>query len=441
MTEEVLFEKHYKKIRKVLNYADTSAYYHNLFEEANIDLSKDITYEDFKRIPKTDKFSYEKNKYGMISSKMKLFDREKMNQMKKLQDRLNYLMECGMGSKITSGSTGQPLEVLKSNRDVFRDYVVLNEYRKRMTDYDFSGCFVQVWPVNAAIYKKYYPEKELVEYVNANERGFLYYLSEHSTENLMKLYYFLYEKECEWITSSPTVLYKLSKMIFEKELPVPIIKYVECHSEKLYGWQREMIDKVFQCDIASIYSSNEVQFVGGECKCGRMHLFEKACFLEIIPDENGHNEILLTSLNYCDIPMIRYKIGDCGKWFENQECECEFGDCHSFEIYGFRKNDYIKTPQGDIEPFLIADSVYTLVHENRINIQLYRAVQNEYNKFTYFIPQEVIDSSGEIIKRKIEEFLCTGLKRDDIEVSIAKFDLDESTYYSRKFRYFESQVK
>lgn len=90
---------------------------------------------------------------------------------------------------------------------------------------------------------------------------------------------------------------------------------------------------------------------------------------------------------------------------------------------------------------MITDSVYALVHEDRINIQVYRAVQNTYNKFTYFIPQEIIDSSGGIVKRKIEEFLGTGLKRDDIEVSIARFDLDESTYYSRKFRYFESQVK
>ncbi len=441
MIEEELFEQYYKKIKKVLDYADSSEYYHNLFVDAGIDLSKKITYEEFKKIPKTEKNIYEKNKYGMVTKKLKLFEREKVNQIINLDERLKYFRECGIRSKVTSGSTGQPLEVLKGNKDIFRDYVVLNENRKKITDYDFSGSFVQIWPVNEAIFRKYRPEDEFTEYVTLNERGYMFLLCEHSEENLMRLYHFLFEKKCEWITSSPTVLYKLAKIIVEKKLDIPNIKYTECHSEKLYDWQKEMIYEAFKCDISSIYSSNEVQFIAGQCKCGRMHLFEKACFMEIVPDENGHDEILLTSLNYCEIPMIRYKIGDCGKWYGEQACDCEFKSYRSFELYGFRKNDYIKTCQGDLEPFLIADSVFALAHESRIDIRSYRAVQTEYNKFVFYIPQENIEAEGDFVKTKIEEFLKVGLQRDDIEVLIERFDLDDTTHFGRKFRYFESQVK
>lgn len=441
MVEEELFKKYYKKIKKILDYADTSEYYHDLFVKAGIDLSQNVTYENFRRIPTTEKKLYEKHKFGMITSRVKLFNQEKLREMTNLDDRFQYFKKCGIITFVTSGSTGQPLEVIKSQKDVFRDYVTLNENRIRMTNYNFSGYFVQVWPVNEAIFKKYSHGEDMKEFEQKNERGFMYFLCEHSEENLMKLYHFLFEKKCEWITSSPTVLYKLAKLILDKNMEVPNINYVECHSEKLYDWQKEIIYEAFRCDITSIYSSNEVHFISGECKYGKMHLFEKSCFLEIVPDENGNNEILLTSLNYCDIPIIRYKIGDCGKWCEEQNCNCEFSDYHSFEIYGFRKNDYIKTKQGDLEPFLIADAVYALAHESKIYIRMYRAVQIDYNKFVFYIPQETINANGDVVKNKIEEFLKVGLQREDIEVSIDKFNLDDSTYFSRKFRYFESQVQ
>lgn len=271
-----------------------------------------------------------------------------------------------------------------------------------------------------------------------NDRGYIFYLCEHSGENLMRLYRFLFEKNCEWITGSPTVLYKLSKFILDKHLVKPKINYIECHSEKLYEWQEKLIYQTFHCDITSIYSSNEVQFIAGKCKNRKMHLFEKSCFLEILPDDKGNNDIVLTSLNYCEIPIIRYKIGDCGKWQDNQLCSCELNEYHLFEIFGFRKNDYIKTIDGELEPFLISDAIYALAHESKIYIQMYKAVQTDYNKFIFYIPINIINIYGCEIKLKIEEFLNIGLQRDDVEVSIKEFNLNESTNFNRKFRYFES---
>lgn len=442
MVEEELFEKHYRKIKKLLDCANTAPYYKGLIEEAGIDLTGEVTYQDFARIRKTNKDIYEQNKFKMITEKVKGFDYEEFNQIRDLSERYNYLLDQGLVMKLTSGSTGQPLEVIKSNRDNFRDYVSLNENRKRMTAYDLSGTFVQIWPVNKSILKKYYSEQEAAkDYKVINDRGYMYFLSEHSEENLKKMYDFMFEKNCEWITSSPTVLYKFAKMIDDQKLQLPNIRYLECHSEKLYDWQREMIEKVFKCDISSIYSSNEVQFIGGLCKNGKMHLFEKSCFVEIVPDENGNKEILLTSLNYFDIPIIRYKIGDCGEWDMSGDCGCEFNDYAAFEVYGFRKNDFIKTERGVVEPFLITDSVFALARECDIAINRYRAVQNAFNKFTYYIPGELIGTKADIIKKYLEKFVGDSLDRDDIEVKLEEFNLEDTTHFSKKFRYFVTEVE
>ena len=443
MIEKELFKKNYKKIKKVLECADTTSYYHALFVDAGIDLSGEITYEDFSRIAKTEKKTYEKNKYGMISNRMKGYDLDEMKNLEGIDKRYQYFKKNGIHSKTTSGSTGQPLEVLKSMKDEFRDYVNLNYYRRKMTNYDFSGQFVQIWPVNRAVFKTFFPNDEPGPnmYARINDNGYRYSLCEHSKENLKDLYDFIIEKECEWITSPPTVLYKLADLIEENRLAIPNIKYIECHSEKLYDWQKDKIIKVFNCDITSIYSSNEVMFMAGGCKNGKMHLFDKSCFMEIIPDEHGNNEIVVTSLNYFDIPVIRYKLGDCGKWIENQECGCELSDSYAFEIYGFRKNDYIKTESGVMEPFVIADSIYNLSYNNGVKIKEYRVVQTDYNKFCFYIAKDFVESNKSLeIKKSLTDFLNLGLEREDIDVELRVFDLDESTYFSRKFRYFESIV-
>lgn len=164
MIEERIFEKYYNRIKKILEYADTSEYYHNLFVKSGIDLSKKINYNDFKKIPLTEKKSYEKNKYRMVTSKLKLFNVEELKNISNLEDRYQYFKKCGIITYITSGSTGQPLEVIKSQKDIIRDYVTLNENRIKMTKYNFSGKFVQIWPVNEAIFKKYYPNEEMREY-------------------------------------------------------------------------------------------------------------------------------------------------------------------------------------------------------------------------------------------------------------------------------------
>lgn len=71
MVEKELFEKYYKRIKRIMDIANSSEYYHELFEKAEIDLSQKVSYQDFARIGKTDKNSYEKNRFRMITKHLK----------------------------------------------------------------------------------------------------------------------------------------------------------------------------------------------------------------------------------------------------------------------------------------------------------------------------------------------------------------------------------
>ena len=88
-----------------------------------------------------------------------------------------------------------------------------------------------------------------------------------------------------------------------------------------------------------------------ECSRGRMHLVPFVGVMEIVrpdgspcvPGESG--EIVATGLLNDAMPLIRYRLGDCAAWDENQICEC--GNGHPILKYiDGRTDDYLLTIDG-----------------------------------------------------------------------------------------------
>lgn len=442
--EKVLFEKNYKTIKKVvLNAFEKSKYYHRIMETVGFDPHEDFTYEDYKKIPITDKNLYEANKFDMVTTDLTGFDIEYYNSLKTGYERKNYIAKWGISSLITSGSTGQPLEVIKGISDKQRDYYVLNKYRYKLTDFDFRGKFVWVWPVNPIIidfFSDGTPETRDIKWESINDEGYIYSIYNHSQEEFEALYSFIKKEDITWITSSPTIAYKFAKYIKEKNLKVPDIKYIECHSEKLFDWQKEMITEVFKCDISSVYSSNEVQFIGCKCNCGKMHMFKDNIFAEFVKNDNDISEVLLTDLNYYDVPLIRYRLGDMGCWSEDQTCLCRLNGTPVFNLEGFRSNDYVIKPDNTVlEPFVISDSVYLLGNKFSLDIKRNRIEQLAVDHFIYYFDDYIL--KGNV--KEYEAFLSDYLERllmVDVKVEIRLYD-DSLTYNCRKFKYFQNKVK
>lgn len=436
--EEQLFKKSYLGIKRVLKKAYESKYYRTLLDEAGINPDDEFEYEDFKRIRITTKNEYDENKFDMFTYSISGFSKEEYQKIEDGDEKDLYLEKYGLLLKITSGSTGQPLEVLKSTKDMDKDYLSLNIQRRRLTDYDFSGKFMWIWPVNPYTLKYFNMNCDVNEAREVNKYGYQFFLYEHSDENMHKLYQSIIDNDCEWMTSSPSVLYKLAEYTEKSQLTPLALKYIECHSEKMYDWQKEKISEVFGVTPVSMYSSNEIQFMGAVCERGKLHLFSNICFVEFIDSrKKDTKEICVTSLNYTDVPVIRYKLGDCGDWDMEVECDCRLHKYPAVKLSGFRTNDFLITKRGTLmEPFVIVDSIYYLACDFNLEIKQYKVIERAYDRFDYFLPRAVIEGNKDRIEEYEKNYLEYVLKYP-ITVSVKAFEDELSQALGMKYRYFE----
>lgn len=431
--EEQLFKQKLNKIKKVITQSYESSYYSNLYRNLDFDFINQLTYDNFKKIPVLTKDIYNRNKFYMLTKKdLNLDNYYNFNDYNAKRE---YLNTNGYLLKVTSGSTGIPLEVIKSYSDNRNDYITLNLYRHKISNYDFKGLFLWIWPVNPLIRKLFYANDVSDNYININNNGYQYMLYDHSEINFELLYQFILKNNFEWITSSPSVLASFSDFLLDNNYIVSDIQYIECHSEYLYEWQIEKIKNAFNVYPTSIYSSNEIQFIGGLCSKEKLHLFSN-CFVEFLDNEVGNKEICITSLNYFDIPIIRYKLGDCGDWDKDQDCNCEFINHPKFKLKQYRTNDYIVSKYGQhLEPFIITDSIVYISNFLGLKLTKYRVIQKWYDNFEYCFSKELIIDTDKI-NYHLEKYLSELLKYK-VYIIVTFKDFNTLTYHGNKYKYFE----
>lgn len=435
--EEKNFIENYSKIKNIVCNAYKAPYFKILIDNSGIDISKDFTYDDFRKIEYTTKNNYNDNKFDMFTNQLDGFTKENYDKFENGKTKQQFVRKYNLQFRITSGSTGQPLEVFKGMKDDKKDYIALNMHRRKLTNYEFNGVFMWIWPVNPYTVKFYNYTYSVNEPVHINKYGYQFFLFEHADENLRKLYDALINIKCEWVTSSPTALCSLINYIKKNDLSAPSLKYIECHSEKLYDWQREMITDAFGINPISIYSSNEVQFMGAVCECGNLHVFTNDCFVEFVDTVADVKELCVTSLNYKDVPIIRYKLGDCGEWAENQKCNCKLHKYPIINLKGYRVNDFLVTKNNTlVEPFVIADSIYYISNTFNVEIKQHKVVEKRFDLFEYYLDTSLFCSGISKVKDFLEYYLMVVLGYN-ITVEIMDFKSESSIYKGRKYKYFE----
>ncbi len=115
------------------------------------------------------------------------------------------------------------------------------------------------------------------------------------------------------------------------------------------GW-RQHIEKVFQAPLYHTYGSTEFPRVGFECqKKQGYHLFPDVVYLEILDDRgrsvvDQEGEIVLTHLNNPGMPLLRYRMGDCGI-LSTRSCSCGITFPLLEQVTG-RMDDFLVLPSG-----------------------------------------------------------------------------------------------
>jgi phenylacetate-CoA ligase len=98
------------------------------------------------------------------------------------------------------------------------------------------------------------------------------------------------------------------------------------NAEPLTPEQRAAISEAFRCPVRETYGMAEIVAAAGECDAGLLHLWPEVGIVETRPDSAGAGraELICTGLANPDMPLIRYRLGDCGgpvRWLD-APCAC-----------------------------------------------------------------------------------------------------------------------
>ena len=129
------------------------------------------------------------------------------------------------------------------------------------------------------------------------------------------------------------------------------LKAVISTAETLHEFQRQTIEKAFECPVVNEYGARDGGIIAYQCGDGRMHItIENAVLevmdpltLELLPTgESGM--LLVTDLNNYVMPRLRYQIGDrCA--LSKETCACGMGLPVLDKLDG-REDDMFVTVEG-----------------------------------------------------------------------------------------------
>lgn len=161
---------------------------------------------------------------------------------------------------------------------------------------------------------------------NAPERQFLLSIFHLSAQTAPYYLDFLRSHASEVLEGFSSVLRILADFALEKGEPIPM-RAIFTTGEPLYPETRRKIERAFSARVFDTYGMTELCGLIQECENGLMHLAPEYGYLEILDDydepvrsdEEGH--LVWTGFINFAMPLIRYRIGDRGRWHETR-CEC-----------------------------------------------------------------------------------------------------------------------
>ena len=325
-TPEQLKAHQWRELKKLLAHAfENTTFYPELWAKVGIHTIDDIQcMADFEKLPLVTKDDITQHYQGLIAK--------------------NYANNI---KKATGGSTGQPFR-FELNTDsntrreaiMWRGYGWLGAGLGKKTLYLWGADIGQATKLKTLknnLYHAFYNRKMLNSFAM-------------NTSNMQVYVADINSYRPKALVSYVNPLYELAKYIIAKKLSVFSPDTILTGAEPLHDFQRDVIEKAFNCNVYNTFGCREFMLMSAECQAYKnLHINIDHLVVEtitdngrVITDESG--DLVVTDLYNYGMPLIRYLNGDRATLI-NSPCGCNNPLPIMKSIDG-RKLDIIKTPSG-----------------------------------------------------------------------------------------------
>lgn len=123
-------------------------------------------------------------------------------------------------------------------------------------------------------------------------------------------------------------LYWLAMAALENNVSLNL-KVVLTNAEPLYDFQREVIERAFNCPVRETYGLCEMVCAMSECEFGKLHLWTEAGVAELLDDDDrpvkqgAPGKLVCTGLLNEAMPLVRYEVMDRAQFAPTEyQCRC-----------------------------------------------------------------------------------------------------------------------
>lgn len=206
-------------------------------------------------------------------------------------------------------------------------------------------------------------------------------------------------------------------------------------AEVLLPEQRVYIEKYLGGRVFNRYGCREVSIIASECgQHSGMHVNADALLVELVPDASvpkGSGKIVVTDLLNRSMPLIRYEIGDVGRWSDIKLCACGRGLPLLADVQG-RITDFLTLADGR----KISGPSLTLVVADMPDVQQVQFVQKDVNSIVLrVVPGQ---GYGEATRSELRKRL--GLYLQSVAIMEIEETMNIQSETSGKYRFVVNEM-
>ena len=405
-------EAQWYHLKRLLEHAYANVpFYRRRFDEAGIQPGLIKTPEDIQRIPILTRQDVQANLDDLIATNC---DRSKL--------RRNY----------TGGSTGTPMVFYQDHEH--QAYHNAAKLRLRAwAGFEMGDKLAVLWGADRDISKRGWIARQRLHLIMRERRLNTYNLTPEKMEGFAQV---LIRWQPKYILSYASSAYLFASFLQERGLDHIRPVAIETSAEKLWDFQRPVIEDAFKCRVFNFYGSREITSVAAECeKHAGLHVFSDIVYLELLHDgqpvaPGQVGEIIVTDLANLAMPFIRYQNGDLAQ-ASSESCSCDRPFPLLTEIIG-RSNDVLSTPNGQY----VHGAFFNHLFFGIDGVQRFQVHQTSLDKVTIKIQSNGKLSVGSLqtLREKVVEHLGPG-----IEIKFQTVDMIPPTP-TGKYRYIISEV-